>query len=223
MDSKDQFDFWYGVNNSQVIVFPKRKLESFGTTTIHYHLATEMMDEVGQTRVREGRIHAFKPQIVLPSSFDDSMLEGFSEEEAGQYMSWLQRHEHNLVILKYGFKIRKEEIHTEIVHRPVEEVTDDLRKDVEAKDQPMEAVVKGVEEPWEVCLLKLMVEMVEISAGSNATELRKDPHGYHAEIEKAFSAAARDKSKIESLAELLKSMNLFEHYEDRFFSLVKAR
>lgn len=223
MDSKDQFDFWYGINNAQVIVYPKRKLESFGTTTIHYHLATELMDAVNQTRVREGKIQAFKPQIVLPSSFADSLLEGFSEEEAGKYMDWLQKNEYNLVILKYGFKIKKEEIRTEIVHRPVEEVVEDLKVEIERKDQPMETVLKGVEEPWEVCLLKLMVEMVELSAGSNATEIRKDPHGYHAEIEKAFSAAARDNSKIQVLADLLKSKDLFEHYEDRFFSLVRSR
>jgi len=223
MDSKDQFDFWYGINHSQVILFPKRKLESFGTTTIHYHLATELMDAVNQTRIREGKIHAFKPQLVLPSHFADSILEGFSEEEAGKYMDWLQRNEHNLVILKYGFKIKKEEIRTEIVHRPVEEVVEDLKAEVERKDQPMEAVLKGVEEPWEVCILKLMVEMVEMSANSNATEIQRDPQGYHAEIEKAFSVAARDSSKIQSLADLLKSKNLFEHYEDRFFSLVKSQ
>lgn len=223
MDSPDQFDFWYAVNNSHVIVPPRRQLESFGTTTIKYHLVTELMDSVNQTRIREGRVQAFKPELVLPSSYADSLLEGFSEEEAGRYLSWLQRNEKNLMLLKYGFRIRKEEISTEVVHRSVQEVLDTIREDVEARDQPMEAVIRGVEEPWEVCLLKLMVEMVERSASMNARDLNRDPHGYHAEIEKAFSEAARDRSKIDGLAELLKARNLFEHYEDRFFSLVRMR
>ncbi|MCD8533365.1 MAG: hypothetical protein LR011_00670 [Verrucomicrobia bacterium] len=222
MESHDQFDFWYAVNNSHVIVPPKRQLESFGTTTIRYHLVTEMMDAVNQTRIREGRVHAYKPQILLPSSFMDSNLEGFSEEQAVRYMAWLQRFEKNLTILKYGFKIRKEEIQTELVYRPIDEVLDRLRADVLQRDQPMESVIRGVEEPWEVCLIKLMVEMVERSITGNASDLQRDPNGYHAEIEKAFSEAARDRSKIDSLAALLKSRNLFEHYEDRFFSLVRV-
>lgn len=221
MDSQDQFDFWYAVNNSFVIVSPKRQLESFGTTTIRYHLVTELMDAVDQTRIREGKVHAFKPQLLLPSSFADQILEGFSEEEAAKYLGWLQRYEKNLMLLKYGFKIRKEEVSTEIVHRPIEAVLDSITEDVTSRDQPMEAVIRGVEEPWEVCLVKLMVEMVEKSVSMNAGDLQRDPHGYHAEIEKAFSDAARDRSKIEALAGLLKARNLFEHYEDRFFSLVR--
>jgi hypothetical protein len=222
MESQDQFDFWYAVNNSHVIVPPKRQLESFGTTTIRYHLVTEMMDAVNQTRIREGRVHAYKPQILLPSSFMDSNLEGFSEEQAARYMAWLQRFEKNLTILKYGFKIRKEEIQTELVYRPIDEVLDTLKADVLQRDQPMESVIRGVEEPWEVCLIKLMVEMVERSITGNASDLQRDPNGYHAEIEKAFSEAARDRSKIDSLAALLKARNLFEHYEDRFFSLIRV-
>lgn len=221
MDSQDQFDFWYAVNNSFVIVSPKRQLESFGTTTIRYHLVTELMDAVDQTRIREGKVHAFKPQLLLPSSFADQILEGFSEEEAVKYLGWLQRYEKNLMLLRYGFKIRKEEVSTEVVHRPIEAVLDSIAEDVTSRDQPMEAVIRGVEEPWEVCLVKLMVEMVEKSVSMNAGDLQRDPHGYHAEIEKAFSDAARDRSKIESLASLLKARNLFEHYEDRFFSLVR--
>lgn len=222
MESQDQFDFWYAVNNSHVIVPPKRQLESFGTTTIRYHLVTELMDAVDQTRIREGRVHAYKPQILLPSTFMDSNLEGFSEEQAARYMAWLQRFEKNLTILKYGFKIRKEEVQTELVYRPIDEVLDTLRADVVQRDQPMESVIRGVEEPWEVCLIKLMVEMVERSVTGNASDLQRDPHGYHAEIEKAFSEAARDRSKIDSLAALLKARSLFEHYEDRFFSLVRV-
>jgi hypothetical protein len=41
-------------------------------------------------------------------------------------------------------------------------------------------------------------------------------------IEQAFLDASRDAAKINELAELLKRNGLWERYEDRFFSVVKA-
>ena len=87
----------------------------------------------------------------------------------------------------------------------------------------MQALIKGVEEPWEVCLLKLMVNMVQSSVALNANELGRDPHGHHREINSAFEMAASDPSKIQALADLLHRPNLFQEYEDRFFSLEPSR
>ncbi|MEM7394775.1 MAG: hypothetical protein AAF492_20780, partial [Verrucomicrobiota bacterium] len=80
----------------------------------------------------------------------------------------------------------------------------------------------GVEEPWEVCLIKLMVEVIRQSASGHFTDLQRDPHGVRHEIERAFRAAAKDRSRISELSQLLKQNNLFEEYEDRFFSLVRS-
>jgi hypothetical protein len=48
------------------------------------------------------------------------------------------------------------------------------------------------------------------------------PIAVHKEVEAAFLAASKDKSKINSLAETLQKHNLFKHYEERFFALVKS-
>ena len=72
MDSKEQYDFWYALDHSSVLVQPEQQLESFGTTVVHYFLVTELMDEVDQVRVREGKIHAYRPQIVAPSASSPS-------------------------------------------------------------------------------------------------------------------------------------------------------
>jgi hypothetical protein len=53
MDKKPtQFDFWYAVNNTEVVLAPRRHLETFGNTLINYHMVSELMDNVGQVRVR---------------------------------------------------------------------------------------------------------------------------------------------------------------------------
>ena len=222
MDSKDQFDFWYAVNNTEVVVQPRQSLESFGTTSIHYHLVTELMDTTSQVRVRQGRIHAYRPEIILPEGSLESFLEGFDEEQATDYVEWLRSHEESLFILKYGFRIRKEQIKTEIIHDKLESVLNRIRDEIEGQDT-LHALLRGVDEPWEVCLVKLMVEMVQQSAELNATDLRNDPDGSHHEINKAFEIAAKDASTIHDLAGILRKKNLFEHYEDRFFSLVRSK
>jgi hypothetical protein len=84
-------------------------------------------------------------------------------------------------------------------------------------------LIRGVEEPWEVCLVKLMSDMVQRSVGLNARELGRDPTGHRHEIDQAFQAAARDRTKIQALANLLHERNLFEEYEDRFYSLFRSK
>jgi hypothetical protein len=223
MDSKEQFDFWYALNHSEVLVRPEQKLESFGTTSVHYHLVTELMDATDQVRVREGKIHAFRPQIVTPTSVMESLLEGFEEQQADAYLEWLRANEQELRILKYGFKIRKEAIQTTVVNDRMELVIDKLRDEIKTRGGGLQALIRGVEEPWEVCLIKLMTELVQRSAGLNARELGRDPEGHRHEIELAFVAAMRDRSKIQALANLLHQRDLFAEYEDRFYSLVRGR
>ncbi len=77
--SPKEFDFWYAVNNTQVLELPRNRLETFGSTLIHYHLVTEPMDSVGEVRIREGRVQSFRPEILTPQALADSPLEGFNE------------------------------------------------------------------------------------------------------------------------------------------------
>jgi hypothetical protein len=47
------------------------------------------------------------------------------------------------------------------------------RRRVESADQPLSAIIHGVDDAWEVCLLKFTIDMVERSAGGNLGDLRK--------------------------------------------------
>ena len=217
-----EFDFWYAVNNTEVLELPRGRLETFGSTLINYRLVTELMDAVGQVRIREGRIQAFRPVIITPQSFLDSPLEGFQTGQADDFIRWLREHESDLILLKYGFKIRHETVTESLVHDSVETVVERVRADLKSKDDPLSALVLGVDEPWEVCLLKLLYEVVKASAPINARDLRADPDGSRREIEQAFLKAAGDRSRLAPLAALLNRHGKFKDYEDRFFALVRS-
>lgn len=218
-----EFDFWYAVNNTEVLELPRTRLETFGSTLIHYRLVTELMDVVGQVRIREGRIQAFRPEILTPQSLLESPLEdGFRTGPSQDFIRWLREHESDLVLLKYGFKIRQETTTESIVHDSVDNVLDRVRADLKSKADPLAALVRGVDEPWEVCLLKLLFEVVRVSAPGNARDLRADPDGSRHEIDRAFRLAANDRAQLAPLAALLARLGKFKDYEDRFFALVRS-
>jgi hypothetical protein len=222
VSSNRAFDFWYAVHNTEILITPPRRLETFGATTIDYHLVCELMDRVDQVRIREGRLLAYRPEILTPRHFADSLLEGFGGAEADRYLDWLREHEQDLLILKYGFKVRKESTQESVVTDSIDAVLDRVRADLKARDNPLAALVRGVDEPWEVCLVKLAVDLVQRAAPRHFAELREDPTGERREVEQAFSAAARDRGRIAALAALLRARGLFKEYEDRFFAVVRS-
>ena len=226
-----QFDFWFAVNNTEIVVPPKRPLETFGNTIINYHLVSELMDSIGKVRVREGRMQALRPQIITPSSYSNTLTEGFGEQ-AKQYLEWLKEHEDTVRILRYGYTLKQEAFSEQVLTETTEAVLDRVKADVASKKDPFAAVIKGVDDPWDVCLVRLFWTVIQNSAQSNIRELHERrmfeiqdgiPVGLRDEIEKGFQAAAKDAKLIKSLGKLLQDHGLFEHYQDRFFSLVQGR
>lgn len=225
MKNHPQFDFWYAVNNTEIVSTPEQRLETFGATMVNYHLVTELMDSVDKVRVREGKLKAFRPEIITPPSVTDGMLEGFGEE-ARDYADWLRHNAQEMQILKYGFKVQKKEINDYILSDSLETVVNRVKDDLAERDDPLGAVLVGVDRPWEVCLLKLMVELVQNSAPGNMQDIQQQNRDqkthFHQTLEKAFLDASRDASRVQALADLLKKNGLFECYEDRFFAVVQA-
>jgi hypothetical protein len=222
-------NFWYAVNNTEIVVMPRSYLETFGVTNLHYHLVSELMDSVDRIRVREGAIESGRPQIITPTYYESELLEGFGQE-ARQYVDWLRQHAKDLHILQYGFKLQKRELKETIVGGKLEEVTEQVKQAVTSGSDPLAAVVRGVDDLWDVCLLKLMVDVVRQSAPANFQELGRRrmlqdaggvPRAVRQEIERRFDEAARNPERIPSLHTQLHRYGLFEEYEDRFFALVK--
>lgn len=162
----------YAIENTQVIVAPQRRIATFGDTSFRFYLVTELMDTVNQVRVRDGRLHAERPQIITPGHIQRMLLEGFGER-AEEFAGWMREHAPQLAVLKYGFQFRKTDVSDELVHSSMEEVLGRLRAQIEASDDPLSAVIQGVDEGWEICLLKFASDMIQESSGGNLGDFRK--------------------------------------------------
>jgi hypothetical protein len=229
MKAKSSFDFWYAVNNTEIVMLPSKHLETFGATVLNYHMVSELMDSVNQVRVREGRMHANRPQIITPEAYSQTLLEGFGDE-AQRYVDWLKEHEKELHILQYGYRLRQEAFSEHLVSDNMKNVVDRVQNEVKEKGDPFSAVLIGVDDPWDVCLIKLFWEVIQGSAKSNIHQLEQRhmfedvggvPRPLYNEIEAAFLAASRDSSLISVLGSKLQRHGLFEQYQDRFFALLK--
>jgi hypothetical protein len=168
----NQDSFEYAVENTHVLHAPEKRIETFGNTRFRYHLITELMDRVNEVRVRSGYVHAERPQIITPGSFAKVLLEGFGEhgQEFGQ---WLEQHAENFAVLKYGFQFRKTETVEDTVQSTVENVAKRIQSTREFAEEPLSAIIQGVDDAWEVCLLKFTMDLISKSAPGNMGDFRK--------------------------------------------------
>ena len=164
--------FQYALENTQVILAPQRRIETFGSTSFRFFLVTELMDSPDQVRVRDGRLHAERPQIITPGNYHRMNLEGFGER-AEEFMNWLEENAQHLAVMKYGFQFRKTDVTENLVHSSVDQVIGRLKETVDRLEDPLSAIIQGVDEGWEVCLLKFATDMIQDSAGGNIEDYRR--------------------------------------------------
>ena len=168
----DWASFQYVVENTVVIHAPDRRIETFGSTSFRFYLVSELMDSVNQVRVRDGRLHAERPQIITPGNFQRMLLEGFGER-GEQFAEWMRENASHLAVLKYGFQMRKTDVTESIVHSPMEEVIDRLKEVVRHSEDPLSAIIQGVDEGWEVSLLKFASDLIQQAAAGNLGDFRR--------------------------------------------------
>jgi hypothetical protein len=130
------------------------------------------MDRVDQVRIRNGKIHAERPQIVTPEHFSRLLLEGFGEK-AQRYADQLREHARNIAVLRYGFQFRKTDVTEQTLRDSIDAVINRTKRRVEKENEPLSAVIQGVDDAWEVCLLKFTIDMIERSSGGNLGDFRK--------------------------------------------------
>jgi hypothetical protein len=165
-------DFQYAIENTRVIVAPERQIASFGSTSFRFYLISELMDQVNEIRVRDGRIHAERPQILTPEHYCRLLLEGFGEK-AEKYVELLRERTRDMAVLRYGFQFRKTDVVENRVRDTMEAVVERTRRQVEHSEEPLSAVIQGVDDAWEVCLLKFTIDMIERSSGGNLGDFRR--------------------------------------------------
>lgn len=159
-------DFQYALENTRVLVAPERRVDTFGTSLFNYFLVTEAMDAVNLSRVREGHIHAERPQIMTPQNMAKLMLEGFGDQ-GQRYAEQISGDAARFAFLKYGFRVSKSDIRSYDVHESLEHVAGRLKDELQHKNEPLTALLTGVDDGWEVCLLKFMIDLISASAPGN--------------------------------------------------------
>ncbi len=165
-------DFQYAIENTRVILAPERQIATFGSTSFRFYLISELMDQVNEIRVRDGRIHAERPQILAPEHYYRLLLEGFGDK-AAKFVDSLRERTRDMAVLRYGFQFRKTDVVENRVRDSMDAVVERTRRQVEESNEPLSAVIQGVDDAWEVCLLKFTIDLIERSSGGNLGDFRK--------------------------------------------------
>ena len=165
-------DFQYAIENTRVILAPEKQIATFGSTSFRFYLISELMDQANEIRVRDGRIHAERPQILTPEHYCRLLLEGFGEK-AAKYAEFLRERTRDIAVLRYGFQFRKTDVVENRVRDSMDAVIERTRRQVENSEEPLSAVIQGVDDAWEVCLLKFTIDLIERSSGGNLGDFRQ--------------------------------------------------
>lgn len=167
--SKDpNFDRWYAATHVKIVLHPSHELETFGSTLFNYHLISELDDHPGKIRIREGRLEAHQPRVIMPT-FNEITAEGLGDA-AKDYLEFLRD---NMRILQYGYNLKSDKFSEQIVTDSLAAVTERVKAEVIDSGDRFAAVVQGVDEPWDIALVELWRREVERSANRNIKELQK--------------------------------------------------
>lgn len=174
--------FHYALENTRVLLRPRRNIQTFGTTRFRFQLLTESMDRADEVRLREGTVEAERPQILTPERGARLLLEGFGER-AAEFAETLARQAREKgtplpTALRYGFQIRRGAVReTVFTDTELDAVAERLLAGKGAgageDDDDLRAVLAGVEDGWEVALLKLTIDLVGESSPGNLGEMRR--------------------------------------------------
>jgi len=222
------------VKHTEILRPPKQKLATFGTTNMYYYLVTkpaygELVKNVTETVVREGRVITERPRIVTPYYL--SRLEGFSSE-AKRYFDMLMRtHGPNMPGLFYSYRNEPKEL--TIVSEDLLSVVDKLNTEIDKRADPLASIIKGEDELWDVSLMKFIYEMTKGSLRNNLLQMEARglldidtggiPVDARVRIDELFRKVSKGESEPRELKDELDRWGLFEEYEDRFFTIFKER
>jgi hypothetical protein len=216
----------YAIEHTEVLRAPAQRLSTFGSTNIYYYLITELTEWVNV--VREGRVIAARPKIVTPSYLIN--LEGFSSQARRFVEMMAERNPHEPGIF---YTYRNEPREMNVASEPVKAVVDKINRRIDRQRDPLTSIIKGVEELWDVSLLKFTYELTKTSVQSNVAELERCgllqidsagvPRDARDHIEELFEKAKLDPSYAPELMAELRRWSLFNEYQDRFLSMFKKR
>jgi hypothetical protein len=236
------------IENTKTIKQPEKLLASFDSTTIHYYMLTVPMylefegkNPDSETIIREGSITWKKPKVITPSYM--LRVEGFSGE-ARKAFEMLAEEDADLAMILYGLKLSRDFEKMDIVSSSLSSVAKKISDSIEIKKDPFSAIIKGVDEFWDVSLSKFIQEIVNKSAfysqlpdllknstvrvgNSGFPVITRDGTGNPIiaknEIEILFKLFEKGEIEPADLKQELDRWGMFEQYQDRFFKYFKKR
>ena len=234
MDDIDDARIEYAVRHTEILRYPRQHLSTFGVTNIYYYLVTEptyseLVSDINETVIREGRVIAERPRIVTPYYL--SRLEGFSSEARRYFEMLLGTRDANVPGLFYTYKNESKGLN--IVSENWPAVVAKLNDEIDKKGDPLASIIKGQDDLWDVSLLKFIHEITRSSLRNNISQLGARglldmdssgiPVDARLQIEELFGQVTRGECSPYELERELNRWGMFEEYQDRFLSLFKKR
>ncbi len=222
----------YAIQHTEILRVPKQSLSTFGTTNIYYYLVTEpvyseLVKNITETVVREGRVIAERPRIVTPYYL--SRLEGFSPEARKYFEALIRTHGPDAPGLFYTYKNEPKELN--IVSDNLPSVVNKLNEEIDKRGDPLTSIIRGQDDLWDISLMKFIYEMTRRSLRNNLMQLGSRglldidasgiPVDARVRIDELFMKVSQGEAEPHELKAELDHWNLFEEYEDRFFNIFK--
>ncbi len=236
------------MEETSVILDPKELISSYSSTTVRYYMLTVPMylDFEGrandsETIIREGKITWQKPKLLTPSYM--LRVEGFSDE-ARKAFEMIASEDNDLAMILYKLKLARDAEKMDIVSESLNTVLNKIIDDINKRGEKHTAIVKGVDEFWDVSLSKFAQELMTKSAyfsqlpdmmerndiGMNSKGfpvVTRDslgiPLAARKEIEILFKLFEKGEVKPSKLKGELDRWGVFEQYQDRFLRHFKKK
>lgn len=171
-----QDDIQYAMETTRVLHEPDHRIQTFGETRFEFQLLSEPMDQVGRVRIRTGEVEAMKPRILRPEPYREIELEGFDDNARARLDAMVEKMKSegkNLAFLQYGFRFKRGAVNEEIIHDNIESVRARVLEDIRRTGNPSRAIIEGVDDTWEISILKFSFEMILHSHEINAFDLMR--------------------------------------------------
>lgn len=233
------------LENTEILLEPDELISTEHDTTLHYYVLSkpyyldEFPEEGPETKVREGKITWEKPKLLTPDYMIN--MSGFSGE-AKKAMQMIANDNPDLAGLLYKMNYSKQSISTFTVNAEIKAAEAKIREEIEGEEQSLNVIIKGVDELWDVSLMKFIQSLMLKSAYKSQLPdyeekgyLSTDDNGYSVvtrnlkglpiaaseEIEKMFEMVKKGDEDPAKLKQELDRWGVFNAYQDRFFDLFR--
>jgi len=103
-------------------------------------------------------------------------LDGFDPSARARFdklVEKLKAEGKDLAFLQYGFQFKRGQVQEEIIHDTLDAVRERVLEDIRRSGNPARAIIEGVDDAWEISILKFSFEMILRSHEINAFDFKR--------------------------------------------------